>query len=115
MSFLFATFFKPEQEPELIIKSKGGRPKGSTKTNAICRSPELKIIQKKKNNIAYKQSKSYTNSKLKKLISKHNLDLNLDKNLTQEELEKLLFEVKIENMINRANKLKDTTLSTLGK
>ena len=96
---------------EPIFKKKGGRPKGSIIAAAICRNPELKLEQKKKLNATYQQTSSYTLSKIKTLSTKYNLNIILNENLTNNELKILLMDLKVNNLINRANILKKNTLS----
>ena len=95
-----------ESTPEITPKRKSGRRKGSIIPNAICRNPELQIIQKQRLAATYKQSKCYILAKINTLTHKYNLNITFTNNETTEELNLLLNNIKINNLIERANLLK---------
>ena len=87
---------------EVIIK-KSGRPFGSIIDKAICRSPKLKREQKIKMHETYKLTPSYIKAKINLICKRYNFTkLDLD-NKTEPELNKILTNIKIDNLLNRAN------------
>lgn len=96
-------------EDEIIQpqKRKGGRPFGSIIATAVCHNPELKKQQKKDNNEKFKETTGYIKYKLKRLAKQYHLELDLNDEMTMDELNSKLNQIKSNNLTNRANKLKE--------
>ena len=112
MSFLITSLLdlitvEPEtvhEQQTPVPKNKGGRPKGSIVETAICRTPELKKLQKQQNNQDWKTTPSYIKTKIHNMTKRYGLEkINL-KDMKEDELNDLLKKMKIQNVINKQPK-----------
>jgi len=79
-----------------LASKKRGRKHGWKDPNAACNNIELKRKQKLNANVRFKESPSYIKTKIKMNCKKYNLDVPILQDKSVEELNRILFEIKLE-------------------
>ena len=92
-----------EQQP----KNKGGRPLGSIDPKATFRNEEGRKEQERERNRKYRLTDSYLNHKIRKLCIKHNLNIEVSKDLNRDELLELQKNIKLRILSIKADGLRE--------